>query len=212
MTVLTGYAIVSALLIAVGRAVVGPLHGSGIVHWDEDAVRWLASHRTPGLTSASAFWSRLGDAPSIIGLGALAAIVLLARHHARLAACLALALAVELGTFLTISYTVGRDRPTVPHLGSVPSTGSFPSGHIAATFVLYGAIAVILTRLGARRLSVVAAWGWTVFASAWVAWARMYRGMHHPIDIGAGLAMGIGLVMTFAVALRRVEKQFHRQT
>ena len=92
-------------------------------------------------------------------------------------------LGLELVVFLTVSYTVGRERPNVAHLGSVPSTGSFPSGHIAATITLYGTIALLVHLVTRNRWARVTAWVWTVTAASMVGWARVYRGMHHPLDV-----------------------------
>jgi membrane-associated phospholipid phosphatase len=117
-------------------------------------------------------------------------------------AYLAVILAVELVTFLTISSAVGRERPTVVHLGSVPGTGSFPSGHVAAAIVLYGYLAFLRRTLAAPRLAPVAALLWTVVAAVAVGWARMYRGMHHPLDVLAGAAMGTALLVVFVSSLR----------
>ena len=53
-------------------------------------------------------------------------------------------LPLELAAFLTANYLVARPRPSVPKLGDQPGTYSYPSGHIAATIVLWGAVAVLL--------------------------------------------------------------------
>ncbi len=203
-TVVVGYAIISALLIAAGLVVVGPLKNTALIAWDERTVRWFAEHRTDLQNSVSLMWSKLADAPSIVGVGVLSAIVLAIRGRWRQIGCLAALLVVELGTFLTISYTVGRKRPTVAHLGSVPSTGSFPSGHIAATIVLYGFIAVLVWRSAAPHILQVLAVVWVVVAALAVGWARVYRGMHHPLDVLAGAAMGIGLLFVFTTAFASV--------
>ena len=199
--VVVGYAVISAVLIALGLLIVHPLARSGVVHWDESVVRWLADHRTARLTSMSAFWSKSGDAPSIVAVGLVLAVVLSLRRLWHEVIVLASILAVELGTFLTISYTVGRTRPTVVHLGSVPSTGSFPSGHIAATIVVYGFVVVLLHRFTMPVLLQAIAAVWTIVAAISVGWARMYRGMHHPLDVMAGAAMGIALLAVFRAAL-----------
>ena len=85
----------------------------------------------------------------------------------------------------------------------MPSTGSFPSGHIAATIVLYGFITVVLWQLGAPRVVRMIAAAWTFVAALAVGWARMYRGMHHPLDVLAGAVMGVGVVSVFIVAAAR---------
>ena len=35
-----------------------------------------------------------------------------------------------------------------------------------------------------------------------VAFSRMYRGMHHPLDIGAGVLIGVGAVLVLLFACR----------
>jgi membrane-associated phospholipid phosphatase len=77
---------------------------------------------------------------------------------------------------------VGRPRPPVEHLDGQLPTSAFPSGHIAATMCLYGAIAVLVVP------RVRAWWRWIFVALAvimpvGVAVSRMYRGMHHPTDV-----------------------------
>ena len=205
--VAVGYIALSALLVGVGLLIVHPLDGSGLLRWDRSVVQWFADHRTSGLTSLSAFWSKSADAPTIVAVGVLVAVALAVRHHWHEIVWLVAILAVELGTFLTISYTVGRQRPTVAHLGSVPSTGSFPSGHIAATLVLYGFVVVLLHRFAVGLFLQALAAVWTVVAAISVGWARMYRGMHHPLDVAAGALMGLAVLAIFAWAMRPAHPQ-----
>ena len=200
--VAVGYVAISAVLIGAGLLIGGALARTRLVSWDERTVGWFAAHRTHNLNTISLLWSRLADAPQIVAVGFVVALVLAVGRHWRQVALLAAILAVELGTFLTISYTVSRKRPNVAHLGSVPSTGSFPSGHIAATIVLYGFITVLLWQFAAPRVVQIIAATWTVVAALAVGWARMYRGMHHPLDVLAGAVMGIGVVIVFIVAAR----------
>lgn len=204
--VVTAYVLTSVVLVGIGFLIVHPLRNSGLVRWDAGAVRWFANHRTSGLTRLSAFWSKSGDAPTIVAVGVVVAIILAVRRHWHEIAVLGMILAVELGTFLTISYAVGRKRPTVVHLGSVPSTGSFPSGHIAATIVLYGFVVLLLHRFAVPSFLQAIASVWAVVAAASVGWARMYRGMHHPLDVAAGAVMGIAVLVGFALALRTTRR------
>lgn len=199
-----GYLTVSVLLIGAGLLIGGALARTQMMSWDKRTAGWFAAHRTPNLDTVSSLWSRLADAPQIVAVGLVAALILAVGRHWRQVALLAAVLAVELQTFLTISYTVGRQRPNVAHLGSVPSTGSFPSGHIAATIVLYGSLTVLLWQFAAPRFMQIAAAAWTLIAALAVGWARMYRGMHHPLDVLAGAVMGIGIVVVFIVAARPI--------
>jgi undecaprenyl-diphosphatase len=92
---------------------------------------------------------------------------------------------LELAVFLVTTLAVHRPRPTVPELDSSPPTSSFPSGHTAAALALYGAVALVAY----RRTGRTSAWLLLLMPAA-VAFARLYRGMHHPSDVAAGALLG----------------------
>jgi undecaprenyl-diphosphatase len=79
----------------------------------------------------------------------------------------------------------------VAHLdATLPPTSSFPSGHTAAAVCLYGAVAALVLR------GTQAWWRWLVLAVAVVligavAFARLYRGAHHPTDVLASMAFAV---------------------
>src|SRR4029079_12826861 len=81
----------------------------------------------------------------IIGVALVVLVVLWVRHRWDQLAVLVTALVLELSAFLAVNALVGRDRPAVARLGSTPTTSSFPSGHTAATLVLYGAVALFVS-------------------------------------------------------------------
>ena len=188
-----GYVAVSALLIALGMVLTRVIQRSSLMAWDTRFVRDFSLHRTRSFVQWSSRWSFLADAPSIVAVGAAVVLLCAIRRKWLHVLWIATVLALELGVFLTVSYIVGRDRPNVAHLGSVPSTGSFPSGHIAATITLYGTIALMVHLVTRNRWARGVAWAWTVTAATMVGWARVYRGMHHPLDVGAGALLGTAI-------------------
>ena len=123
---------------------------------------------------------------------------------------MAIAVLLEFTTFLAVGAIIGRDRPDVEALGSVPSTPSFPSGHAAAAFVLYGALVVVARSLSPRQVPRVI-WALPTFIALLVAAARVYEGVHNPTDVAAGLLLGIGAVTAagFATGIIDVRRAPH---
>jgi undecaprenyl-diphosphatase len=97
---------------------------------------------------------------------------------------------------------IHRERPRVPRLDHLPVNASYYSGHTAASVAVYCGLALLLTArfrgAGARALI----WLVAVAIPLLVALSRMYRGMHHPTDVGAGLVVGIGTLVVAAAAAR----------
>ena len=95
----------------------------------------------------------------------------------------------------------GRDRPPLVYpdpkpLVALPHTGAFPSGHSASAFAAATVIA-----FSSPRLAVPA-----YVLAALVAWSRVYVGVHWPLDVIGGAALGV-LVGTLVVkALPRLSE------
>lgn len=194
---IAGLAVVWALIL-------GALHGAGLlvtVVWadtaliaaDQAVVQWFVDHRSPALAGVAAVGSRLGNTHWIL-LGTVTAAVLLLAIHRRWRPVVFLT-AVMLGEvtlFMVSSTIVDRDRPDVPHLGpEIPPTSSFPSGHVAATLCLYIAVAALVRHLITNTWLRWAATAMAVLAPLYVALARIYWGVHHPLDIAGSLLLAI---------------------
>ena len=94
---------------------------------------------------------------------------------------------------------VDRDRPYVVLPEAEPllrwdASASFPSGHAATS----AAGAVILAYLIGSR-----AWSLAVLAAA-VAFSRVYIGVHYPLDVLVGAALGAAVALVAIVLLRRL--------
>jgi undecaprenyl-diphosphatase len=53
-----------------------------------------------------------------------------------------------------------------------------------------------------NRLFRVLAWTLAIAIPVFVAASRMYRGMHHPLDVGGGVLIGIAAVIVLVFACR----------
>ncbi len=184
------FLLIAAVLIGGGLLMVHFGVHDRLGQWDEHVNQWFAGHRASVWNRLSGDFTVLADTVGVLSVAAVVTLWLLLRHWGRLAWLLGAGLAVELSVFLATNYVVDRPRPKVAHLGSTPSTSSWPSGHVAATAVLYGGIAVLVMVATSRRLPRLAAWTAAVGLTIGVALSRIYRGEHHPTDTIAGFCLG----------------------
>ena len=174
----------------------------GIDSADESLVLFLSHHRSVGLTDASLIGSILAGGvvlPIIVGVcGVVAALF----KQWRLAAFLIFALAVESGAYRATTLVVHRHRPPVHRLEDLPANASYPSGHTAASIVVYGGLALLLTSRISRLAPRVLIWAVAAAIPVYVAFARMYRGMHHPLDVVGGVVIGIAVLAAIVLVSR----------
>lgn len=95
-------------------------------------------------------------------------------------------------------------------LVSAPHSYAFPSGHATSSFAV--ASGVVLA--GRKLLKKVPLWGWGMLAlAAAISYSRLYVGVHWPVDVAAGVMMGLGSGWVGArLALRRWRKPSVKKT
>lgn len=96
---------------------------------------------------------------------------------------------------------VKRDRPPLSNLEpeplvDLPATYSFPSGHATVSFACATALVLAVPRL---RVPLYA-------LAALIAVSRVYVGVHYPLDVLAGAALGVAI----AIALRMLARALQR--
>lgn len=134
-------------------------------------------------------------------VGAVALLALRARDHALVATALLVLLAMALNP--AFKEIVRRDRPTVSDLTIreyAPGFG-FPSGHVQSATLVYGYAAFVIARRLPRPASIagVAA---SLLAIAFIAFDRVYNGVHWPSDVLGGATIA-ALLLAAAVWLPR---------
>ena len=199
---LFGYIVMSCILLALGYLVMHVVVGGSIGAWDNGVERWLAARRTPSFDTMSSIGSGIGGTFGIVAVALVAAIGLALARRWRGVGFLIAGLVIEATAFLTSSILTNRPRPPVPHLDTLPPTGSFPSGHTAAAVVLYAGLAIIIVTLTQAIWPRIFAWLIAVLMPIFVGVSRMYRGMHHPTDIIGGYVLGIGALSFALLAVR----------
>jgi undecaprenyl-diphosphatase len=191
-------------IVAFGRLLVGPLVG-----WNRSESAWnrlLEDTRTAAWDTVTSVWSHIGNTEIIIGVCVLAvAVVWWRTRRWWFAVVPAIAISLQATIFVTATLLTDRPRPAVPHLDPAPPTSSYPSGHVGAAVALYGSLAIMATRIERTwlRRTVIVVCSVIPFL---VAYARLYRGMHHLSDVVVGVINGLvcaGLATRCFIPTRR---------
>ena len=198
------YVVMASVLIIIGLAIAEHVPTDRIDEFDRDAAARFEENRTETLNLWSERFDTLADTvPVIIVVASIVALVALTSRSWRLLVVFAVAIPLELLTYVSVTFAVGRPRPDEA-MGGLPITPSFPSGHAAMGVVLYGSIAYVVFRHAPRLISAVVAIAAVVVALG-VGWARMHAALHYPSDVVFGLLLGAASLGVGVWASRHVD-------
>lgn len=197
-----GFVVVAALSIGLGLVVTDVLiRSGGIASADESFVTSLVAERTAFLTDASEVGSTVGSVVLVV-LAVIVAIFFAFRRQWRIAAFAAFAPLVESGLYRVTSLADPRHRPDVHRLEDLQVNASYPSGHTAASVAVYAGLVLLLTSRITDRAVRWFAWTVAILIPVFVAMSRIYRGMHHPLDVAGGVLVGLGAIAILLFACR----------
>jgi undecaprenyl-diphosphatase len=146
---------------------------------DRRLERWIVSHRVSWLNGVFEELSRIGTY-GLVWLAIALVLALLWRRPSVFVLVLAADAIADLVAAL-LKAAIPRARPHLSHLVTLPTSHSFPSGHAATSF----ACATVLGAVAPRyRLAFL------VLAAA-IAYSRLYNGVHYPLDVLAGVVLGV---------------------
>jgi membrane-associated phospholipid phosphatase len=196
--------VIWAVMAAFGYLLTRPWHETVFERRDAWINGYLADHRTGLMNSTTHVVSYAAETYTVIIVGLVFFVGMRLRlGRWRESMFLTAAIVGEVLIFIATTLVIHRHRPPVHRLDVVPPTSSYPSGHTAASIVLYAGLALIALRTSTRRwLRVVAVWAAVVIPIG-VAFSRLYRGMHYPTDVlGSLLLAFLWLTVTVSVVLK----------
>lgn len=168
---------------------------------DQAMVAVVAGHRTDVLNNLAINVTSLGSAPVVVFIALLVTLYALASGRQRVVLAL---FWTPLSFFLdnVLKLVFQHPRPTQAII-AVPDSYSFPSGHAVAASALYITLALIAAH-GERRQRPRRILIWSGLAVAvFVAWSRVYLGVHYFSDVIGGLLLGgAGSVAASRVLMR----------
>ncbi len=206
--VVAGWLLAVGLTVGVGFLLTKVLLSSGRLNRTDNRVEsWLAGHRSATGDDASVIGSIISGG---VGIPIAVGVVCLAfalRRHWRGAAFLLSAILIEVSAYRVTTLLVHRPRPAVKRMESLPVNASFPSGHTAASVAVYISIALLLTGVLMRapinrRWLRMVIWIVAVGIPMFVVFSRLYRGMHHPLDVVGGAILGATALLVALFAAR----------
>ena len=196
-----GWVLLSAVTVGLGLLLTHVLLHGGLGRWDEHVDDWFVPHRTAMLNSITAVGTIIGSTMTVVAVAAVAVAVLAFRRLWQEIGLIVIALTVEVAVFLTTTVVVSRPRPTVPRLDPSPPTSSFSSGHTGAAIALWISLAIVISRHVKSMVVRALVWIVAVALPVFVGLCRLYRGMHHPTDVLAGILVGVGAILIAGLAV-----------
>jgi membrane-associated phospholipid phosphatase len=193
-----GIAVAAALLAAVGLLMTKVLTPGPVARWDESVDQWFAARRTATWNTLTDYASIFAGTGTVLAIVGVTAVILAFKRLWWEIAFLLIGFAVELSGFFIAVLVVNRPRPSVPHMDPLPLTSSYPSGHTAAAIVLYVGLAMIVAAHTRSRALHGVLYAIAIALVVGVGLSRVYRGMHHPTDVLAGVILGV-LALSFAL-------------
>lgn len=168
---------------------------------DQAMVAAVAGHRTDLLNNLAINVTSLGSAPVVVFIALLVTLYALASGRQRVVLAL---FWTPLSFFLdnVLKLVFQHPRPTQAII-AIPDSYSFPSGHAVAASALYITLALIAAH-GERRQRPKRILIWSgVVVAVFVAWSRVYLGVHYFSDVIGGLLLGgAGSVAASRVLIR----------
>ncbi len=155
--------------------------------WEHAALVRVNATVGPALDAVMLTLPLIGTNYTLAPLIAITAVLLWRRGYATVAVHL---LVVQAGSWLlnpALKFSLPRDRPELFEARGQHAFPAFPSGHMIAVAAVLGTVAYLVHRCGRGT------WAWWVVGAFFllVGYSRLYLGVHWPMDVVGGTAVGL---------------------
>ncbi|RJR14158.1 phosphatase PAP2 family protein [Candidatus Parcubacteria bacterium] len=176
-----------------------------ITSFDQSVLETLYAARDLRLSYVFVVVSEFGRVPTILGLTAIAILILAITRHYAYAVGLMVSVGISgIGVFLGKGL-IERARPDKFYQAYEEVWYSFPSAHAALAAAFYGFLMYIAWHsIPSARLRTLTRGVFIAIIIA-VAFSRLYLGVHFLSDVVAGLALGVFSAWLGTIVTRRVK-------
>ena len=200
-----------ALLLFVALGYMVKFYPEALTGFDSNIQTWVRGGLPAGLTRFFKTITMLGNTPVQAIIAIVAVILLYLRQYKAEAIFVGASGLLASILIVSLKYIYQRQRPSITHL--VHASGySFPSGHSLGTFMILGAIAIVLAQRLAKKESKIAVYGITGLLIFLVGLSRIYVGVHYLTDVLAGFTLAFGLLNAIYPTYDRIRFEWRFQS
>ena len=200
-----------ALLLFVALGYMVKFYPEALTGFDSNIQTWVRGDLPGGLTAFFKMITTLGNTSVQAVIAILAVIWLYLRQYKAEAIFVGASGLLASILIVSLKYIYQRQRPSITHL--VHASGySFPSGHSLGTFMILGAIAIVLAQRLAKKESKIVVYGITGLLIFLVGLSRIYVGVHYPTDVLAGFTLAFGLLNAIYPTYDRIRFEWRFQS
>jgi len=200
-----------ALLLFVALGYLVKFYPEVLTGFDSNIQTWVRGGLPAGLTRFFKTITMLGNTPVQAIIAIVAVIWLYLRQYKAEAIFVGASGLLASILIVSLKYIYQRQRPSITHL--VHASGySFPSGHSLGTFMILGAIAIVLAQRLEKKESKIVVYAITGLLIFLVGLSRIYVGVHYLTDVLAGFTLAFGLLNAIYPTYDRIRFEWRFQS
>ena len=200
-----------ALLLFVALGYLVKFYPEALTGFDSNIQTWVRGGLPAGLTRFFKTITILGNTPVQAIIAIVAVIWLYLRQYKAEAIFVGASGLLASILIVSLKYIYQRQRPSITHL--VHASGySFPSGHSLGTFMILGAIAIVLAQRLEKKESKIVVYAITGLLIFLVGLSRIYVGVHYLTDVLAGFTLAFGLINAIYPTYDRIRFEWRFQS